>query len=153
MAEKIDVKGIQGILTRKTGPLPNWAWAAIGVGAVYVYKRATQPKVAADQATTSDEGYGANDGYPPYAGSSDSGAAPYDAGGSSVGGSVPESIPLTFEGSIPVDVSIARPGRRHDRNPKAKHITEKITALKEGGVTKAEHAKIVALRKRRKALR
>jgi hypothetical protein len=151
MADKIDVKGIQGFLTRKTGPLPNWAWAAIGVGAVYVYKRATAPKVSADQTTTSDTGYGANDGYPLYAGSA--GTAPYDAGGASAGGSAPSSIPLTFEGSIPVDVNIARPGRRHDRNPKVTQITKRIIALKQGGVTPAEHAKIVKLRARRKALR
>jgi len=155
MPEKIDVKGIQGILTRKTGPLPNWAWIVVGVGAVYVYKRATGAGAPADQVSTSDAAYGANDGYASYTGSGggyDAGAASYDGGGGGAG-SYPESIPLTFEGSIPVDVSIARGGRRHDRNPKVTKITKKIAALKQGGVTPAEHAKIAKLRARRKAIR
>lgn len=150
MAE-FNVKSVQGILTRKTGPLPNWVWIVVGVGAIYIYKRATAPKVPAEAVTTADSSYG-DEGYPAYAGYG--GTTPYDAGGASVSDSgIPESIPLTFEGEIPVNVSIDRGGRRHDRNPKVKKITTKIKALKGGGVTKAERPKIKRLRERRRSLR
>jgi hypothetical protein len=155
MAEKIDVKNIQGILTRKTGPLPNWVWIVIGVGAVYVYKKATAPEVPAASVTTSDTAYEPEDsGYPTYAGYGGTYGG-YDAGGASVDtGSIPESIELVApEGGIPVSVEIGRGGRRHDRNPKIKKITKRIHALQEGGVTKKERPKIKKLRERRKALR
>jgi hypothetical protein len=153
MAEKIDVKGIQNILTRKTGPLPNWVWIAIGVGAVYVYKKATAPEAPAASVTTSDTAY--DDGeYPAYAGYGGTYGG-YDAGGGSVDtGSIPESIMLELpEGGIPINVEIDRGGRRHDRNPKIKKITKRIEALKQGGVTKKERPKIKKLRERRKSLR
>jgi hypothetical protein len=158
MAEKIiDPKNLKTTLTRKVGPAPVWVWVVVGVGVLYVYKRATSPAAPAGKTETSDVAYGEEEGYPAYAGYGgttpyDAGSASYDGGG---GGSsdFPESIPLTFEGSIPVDVSIARGGRRHDRNPKVKKITKRIQTLKEGGVTKPERAKIKRLRARRRSLR
>src|SRR6266545_4040203 len=153
MATKIiDPKNIKATLTRKVGPAPVWVWVVVGVGVVYVYKRATAPKAPAATAETSDA-----EGYPAYAGYGgatgyDAGSASYDGSGGGVSG-FPESIPLSFEGSIPVDVSVARGGRRHGRNPKAKKTTERIQALKEGGVTKPERAKIKRLRERRRSLR
>jgi hypothetical protein len=151
----IDPKNLKATLTRKVGPAPVWVWIVVGVGVVYVYKRATSPDAPAASAETSDAsdpgGYPAFDGYGGTTGY-DAGSASYDGQGGGSSG-FPESIPLSFEGSIPVDVSVSRPPRRHNRNPKIKKITQRIEALKEGGVTKAERPKIQKLRQRRKTLR
>lgn len=158
MADKLlDPAKLKGTLTRKVGPAPVWVWIVVGVGVVYVYKRATEPKTPAASTETGDASY-ADEGYPAFSGyggttSYDAGSAAYDGAGGGGDAGFPESIPLTFEGSIPVDVTVSRPGRRHDRNPKIKKITERIQHLKEGGVTKAERPKIQKLRERRKHLR
>ncbi len=118
-------KGFEAMLKRKLGPLPVWAWALVGVGAVYVYRKATASRVP-----TADVGAGAQDTYGSYAsgyqdtgyggggggsqltGSSDGQAAAIDTSG------IPESIPLSYEGGpIPVKVTIKRPRRRHNRQP------------------------------------
>ena len=39
------------ILTRKLGPLPGWAWAALGVGAFYLWKKHEAASTAASTAT------------------------------------------------------------------------------------------------------
>lgn len=159
MADKVlDTSKIKATLTRKVGPAPVWVWIVVGVGVLYVYKRATEPKAPAATTETGGGAYNGEDGYPAYAGYGgttgyDAGSASYDGSGGGGGAEFPESIPLTFEGSIPVDVTVSRPGRRHDRNPKIAKITKRIQALKEGGVTKAERPKIGRLRERRRRLR
>jgi hypothetical protein len=151
----IDPKNLKATLTRKVGPAPVWVWIVVGAGVVYVYKKATSPEAPAATAETSDAsdagGYPAFSGYGGEVGY-DAGSASYDGSGGGSSG-FPESIPLSFEGSIPVEVTVARPPRRHQRNPKIAKITQRIEALKEGGVTKAERPKIQQLRKRRKTLR
>jgi len=157
MPEKIiDPKNLKATLTRKVGPAPVWVWIVVGVGVVYVYKKATSPKAPAATAETSDASY-ADEGYPAFSGYGgttgyDAGSASYDGDGGGSSG-FPESIPLSFEGAIPVEVTIGRPPRRHQRDPKIKKITKRIQALKEGGVTKQERPKIQKLRARRKTLR
>ncbi len=123
-------KGFEATLKHKLGPLPVWAWALVGVGAVYVYKRATASRVpsteAGGAATQQDQGY---DSYGSYAsGYQDTGggggATGYSsgAGGAVDTSSIPESIPLAYEGgAIPVKVTIKRPRRRHNRHPNRPH--------------------------------
>ncbi len=105
-----------------------WVWAVAGVGAVYVYKKATAAQAPATTATTADTSYGTDQGYPAYAGY-DSGAGgggvaggSYDAGGAAAPAAtdtgLPTEIPLTYSGGpIPVKVTIKRPHRRHQRHP------------------------------------
>lgn len=51
-AVKAAGKGAQGnILTKKIGPLPGWAWAAIGLGGLYLWKK-HQAAAAATSSTT-----------------------------------------------------------------------------------------------------
>jgi len=45
-------KGGGNILTRKLGPLPGWAWAAIGVAGYLVYRQRQAAKAAAGATTT-----------------------------------------------------------------------------------------------------
>jgi len=40
------------ILTRKIGPLPGWAWAAVGVGAYYLWKKRQAASAAASAGNT-----------------------------------------------------------------------------------------------------
>jgi hypothetical protein len=119
-------------LKTKVGPgsfkQPVWVWAIVGVGAYYIYARATSTAPKTTAGGESDYGYGSASDYgmtpsaAPYdaggAGSSDGG---YDAGTGydASGGAYPESIPLAYSGgAIPVKVTVKRPRRRHNRNPK-----------------------------------
>lgn len=52
-AVKAAGKGAQGnILTKKIGPLPGWAWAAIGLGGLYLWKKHQASSAASTAATT-----------------------------------------------------------------------------------------------------
>jgi hypothetical protein len=43
--------GVTGVFTRKLGPLPFWAWGAIGVGVIYLYMRYRASQTAASATT------------------------------------------------------------------------------------------------------
>jgi hypothetical protein len=45
-------KGSGNVLTKKIGPLPGWAWAAIGIGGFYLYKKYKASSSAATTAAT-----------------------------------------------------------------------------------------------------
>ena len=143
-------------LTTKVGPgsfkQPVWIWAAVGVGAWYVYTRATKAAPAPTDAAETGTTYADTAGTDSY-GTYDSGA------GGGVGGSYdnvpPEVAPPAEE--IPPAVEDPGTGGNTDhadrRKKRRRQITAKIHKLQAGGVTKAEHARIVKLRERRKALR
>jgi hypothetical protein len=51
-AVKAGAKGGGNVLTKKLGPLPGWAWAALGVGAFYLWKKHEASSAASTTAAT-----------------------------------------------------------------------------------------------------
>ena len=52
-AVKAGAKGAQGnVLTKKIGPLPGWAWAAIAIGGLYLWKKHQAAAASSSAATT-----------------------------------------------------------------------------------------------------
>src|ERR1700678_3366150 len=51
-AAKAGAKGGGNVLTKKLGPLPGWAWAALGVGAFYLWKKHEASTAAAASTAT-----------------------------------------------------------------------------------------------------
>jgi len=52
-AVKAGAAGAKGnVLTRKIGPLPGWAWAALGIGGFYLWKKHQASTAAASTAAT-----------------------------------------------------------------------------------------------------
>src|ERR1035437_3363563 len=45
-------KGSENIFTKKIGPLPGWAWAAIGLGGLYLWKKHQASTAAATTTAT-----------------------------------------------------------------------------------------------------
>jgi hypothetical protein len=124
-------------LKTKVGPgsfkQPYYVWAIAGLGAWYLYSRATStaPKTAA--VGGSDYGYGSASDYgtTPSAAPYDTGAGAGDSGGSfdAGGGALPDSVPLAYSGEpIPVKVTVRRPRRRHNRSPRGTGGTHHTTA-------------------------
>lgn len=154
MATKAAPKG-KFSLTTKVGPgsfkQPVWVWGVVGIGAYYIYTRATaaQPSTTAEpEADTSYTGY-TDTGYGAYDSGGGGGAgytAPYPTPAETV-----EPPPTTEAG---IDGEGGGGGNRDRRQAqRRKRITKKIHQLQRGGVTKAERPRVQKLRARRKSLR
>jgi hypothetical protein len=141
-------------LTTKVGPgsfkQPVWIWAAVGVGAWYVYTRATQAAPTPEVAEATGTTYADTAGYADTYGTYDSGA------GGGVGGTYdnvpPEVAPPPTE-VIPPDGSASGHDHVDRRKQRRRQITRRIHRLQRGGVTATERPRIRKLRERRKALR
>ncbi len=146
-------------LTTKVGPgsfrQPVWVWAAVGVGAWYVYTRATQTAAPAgpepaDTGTT----YADTAGYDSY-GTYDSGGS--YGGGAGGGGDLPPEVAPPAEVTPPAETQDAGTGggtgHGDRRKQRRRAITAKIHKLQRGGVTAAERPRIQRLRQRRQHLR
>jgi hypothetical protein len=84
--------GVKGALTRKLGPLPFWAWAAIGAAGLYWYRHRTASGAAATTGAASTT---------PLAGSSSGlGGALGDSGSGGGGSSAPADT--TTPGTTPI---------------------------------------------------
>jgi len=140
-------------LGRKVGPLPLWGWIVVAIAAWYAYKRFYVGGAGAT--APGSEGY---DTYVPAAGADfgGGGAGGGDNGYVSPPGDVPpaeEIVPPEEEGGGVDGDSGGGPGK-HNRRHKIERIKRKtgkrITALKRGGVTTRERARIKQIKERRK---
>lgn len=133
---------LREILTRKLGPLPAWAWGALGVGglAVYRYRRAATGGGTAFEPSAPPE-------MPEAPASYDMGFVPV----SPVYGSVASpGSELALPPGGATDTSF-HPGSAIEFRRGL--LTGRIWELQRGGATQAERHRIQLLRARRRALR
>lgn len=153
MAPKAPPKG-KFSLQAKVGPgsfkQPVWVWGIVGIGAYYIYSRATSAGEAEVTTTAEDTG---------YTGYEDTGYGAYDSG-IGAGAGYTEPYPAPAETLEPPPAEIPAPGQNgqggnRDRRlqQRRKRITKRIETLKRGGVTRPERVRIKKLRERRKSLR
>lgn len=83
----------EDFLTRKAGPLPVWAWAALGLGAAYAYSRYKAGKSAQTQSTAATQ----------------SGAAAAQPAGGGPEYIIENNLPWQTPASSPVNVSVTAP--------------------------------------------
>lgn len=87
-AAPVPAKG-GNVLTRKLGPLPGWAWAAVAVGGFYLWKKRRAAAAAAASSTTSTAAGSPAAAYPGSNGATAAGSGYYSGPGVGYGGTGP----------------------------------------------------------------